>query len=173
MSDKSAVVEPLPEVYHQFHRWSSYGSYNHTRDNPHWDAINPSHGFVAIDRKEATARNLPLAMYLPSDHSKGVYLLEAYHQLHCLVSISLSRPPLRSSTINREATVMVRKEDKDKERWKTNDAEGRQETTDRIDVTEINPHQLLGRYRGRQQGYGRTRRTLFRHTPAVNSLPRR
>ena len=29
-------------------------------------------------------------MYLPSDHSKGVYLLEAYHQLHCLVSFDSS-----------------------------------------------------------------------------------
>ena len=29
-------------------------------------------------------------MYLPSDHSKGVYLLEAYHQLHCLVSLDAS-----------------------------------------------------------------------------------
>lgn len=25
-----------------------------------------------------------MTMYLPSDHSKGVYLLRAYHQLHCL-----------------------------------------------------------------------------------------
>ena len=38
-----------------------------------------------MDRKWAERRQWPKSMYLPSDHSKGVYLLEAYHQLHCLV----------------------------------------------------------------------------------------
>ena len=47
----------------------------------------PSHGFVAIDRQEAVDRRLPVSMYLPSDETKGVYLLEAYHQLHCLVCV--------------------------------------------------------------------------------------
>ena len=43
-----------------------------------------------MDREWAKQRQWPESMYLPSDHSKGVYLLEAYHQLHCLVSLDPS-----------------------------------------------------------------------------------
>ena len=83
----AARVEPLPEIYTPFHWWTAYGSHNHTRDDQLWKAINPSHGFVAIDRQAAEDQHLPVAMYLPSDGTKGVYLLEAYHQLHCLVCV--------------------------------------------------------------------------------------
>ena len=86
VSEELAVVDSLPEMYTVFHWWTAYGSRNHTRDNTLWDAINPSHGFIAVDHKDAAARNWPATVYLPSDESKGVYLLEAYHQLHCLVS---------------------------------------------------------------------------------------
>lgn len=51
-----------------------------------WDNIKPSHGIVAVDRHYAATNGWAEAMYLPGDDSKGVYLLEAYHQLHCLVS---------------------------------------------------------------------------------------
>ncbi len=70
---------------------------NHTMGDPLWDKILPSHGFVAIDRQWADENQWPVSMYLPSDHSKGVYLLEAYHQLHCLVCIILNHA-LRSLT---------------------------------------------------------------------------
>ena len=86
VSEELAVVDSLPEMYTSFHWWTAYGSHNHSRDNTLWDAINPSHGFIAVDRKDAAAKNWQSTMYLPSDESKGVYLLEAYHQLHCLVS---------------------------------------------------------------------------------------
>lgn len=85
-SEKLAVVDAFPEMYTAFHWWTAYGSHNHTRDDTLWDAINPSHGFIAIDRKETATKHWRSTMYLPSDESKGVYLLEAYHQLHCLVS---------------------------------------------------------------------------------------
>ena len=41
-----------------------------------------------MDRKWASEQNWPESMRLPEDSTKGVYLLEAYHQLHCLVSSS-------------------------------------------------------------------------------------
>ncbi len=82
-----AIVETLPTAWTPLRWWSPYGSHNHTRDDVFWEAINPSHGFVAIDRQEAAERHWPTAMYLPSDESKGVYLLEAYHLLHCLVRL--------------------------------------------------------------------------------------
>ena len=74
----------LPTVYKQFHWNTQWSSINTTLQDRLWDGILPSHGFVAIDRTEATDEDYPESMYLPGDKSKGVYLLEAYHQLHCL-----------------------------------------------------------------------------------------
>ena len=59
---------------------------NRTEEDGLWEAIQPAHGFVAVDRTWAQDHDWPESMYLPSDTSKGVYLLEAYHYLHCLVS---------------------------------------------------------------------------------------
>lgn len=50
-----------------------------------WDSIIPSHGIVAVDRQWAIEKQLPASMSLPSDPSKGVYIIDAYHQIHCLV----------------------------------------------------------------------------------------
>lgn len=69
----------------EFAWWARYGSHNHTVDDYFWRAINPAHGFVAIDKDIAQAEGLTRAMSLPSDDTKAVYLLEAYHQVHCLV----------------------------------------------------------------------------------------
>ena len=42
-----------------------------------------------MDHIWAAERGWPSSMNLPSDSSKGVYLLEAYHYLHCLVRHAL------------------------------------------------------------------------------------
>jgi len=55
--------------------------------NAAWDQIVPAHGIVAVDHQWATEHNLPDSMGLPSDPSKGVYIIDAYHQLHCLAII--------------------------------------------------------------------------------------
>ena len=39
-----------------------------------------------MDEDWVFERHWPESMRLPSDGKKRVYLLEAYHQLHCLVS---------------------------------------------------------------------------------------
>lgn len=52
-----------------------------------WDDILPAHGIVAVDYRWAAERRMPATMSLPSDPSKGVYVIDAYHQLHCLVSV--------------------------------------------------------------------------------------
>ena len=41
---------------------------------------------MTVNREWAAEQNWPISGYLPDDKSRGVYLLEAYHQLHCLVS---------------------------------------------------------------------------------------
>lgn len=43
-----------------------------------------------MDHIWAAERNWPQSMNLPSDSSKGVYLLEAHHYLHCLVCYAYS-----------------------------------------------------------------------------------
>ena len=80
-----AIVDSIPTTWTRFWWNTAYSPKNHTESDDLWEAILPSHGFVAMDRKWAKVRQWPESMYLPSDHGKGVYLLEAYHQLHCLV----------------------------------------------------------------------------------------
>jgi hypothetical protein len=45
-----------------------------------------TNGFVAIPHHEAAEFGLPLAEDFPDDPSKGVYVLEAFHEIHCVVS---------------------------------------------------------------------------------------
>ena len=63
-----------------------------------------------MDREWAKQRQWPESMYLPSDHSKGVYLLEAYHQLHCLVSLDPCCVAIRAIvTLLRDVQRILRK----------------------------------------------------------------
>lgn len=68
--------------------WSRYSSADAEKApiiDQAWDAIIPAHGIVAVDRQWAAEKQLPASMNLPSDSSKGVYIIDAYHQIHCLV----------------------------------------------------------------------------------------
>ena len=56
--------------------------------NAAWDDVDPDHGVVALDTEWARKEGLPETAKFPSDpQNKGVYILEAYHQMHCLVSL--------------------------------------------------------------------------------------
>ena len=85
----TAQVNHLETVWTRFWWHTKYSPMNHNESDHLYEAILPQHGFIAIDREEAAQKHWPTSMYLPSDHTKGVYLLEAYHQLHCLVSIPI------------------------------------------------------------------------------------
>ncbi|KAM0798338.1 hypothetical protein BDR22DRAFT_780321, partial [Usnea florida] len=52
-----------------------------------WEKVLPAHGIVAVDHQWAAERQMPATMSLPSDSSKGVYIIDAYHQLHCLTIV--------------------------------------------------------------------------------------
>ena len=63
-------------------QWDSgtYSSKNPDDDgavNAAWDKIVPAHGIVAVDHQWATTHNLPVSMSLPTDKSKGVYIIDA------------------------------------------------------------------------------------------------
>jgi len=85
-----ARIEELPIKWARFDWWTEYSDKNETKVDELWDAILPSHGFVAMDRQWAAEHHWPESMRLPNDSTKGVYLLEAYHQMHCIVSLSLT-----------------------------------------------------------------------------------
>ncbi|KAL3481676.1 hypothetical protein BJX99DRAFT_253204 [Aspergillus californicus] len=79
------------------HRWIQfqwttgiYGSQDHSdaeKVNKAWEKIVPAYGFVAVDHAWAAEHHLPASMSLPSNSSKGVYIVDAYHQIHCLTII--------------------------------------------------------------------------------------
>ncbi|KAL5343832.1 hypothetical protein BJX70DRAFT_351870 [Aspergillus crustosus] len=75
-------LDPVQKQFRWTTAYSSAGNVSYT--NELWENIQPSHGFIAIDRTWAESQGWPESMYLPSDKSKGVYLLDAYHYLHCL-----------------------------------------------------------------------------------------
>ena len=80
-----ARTSDLPTVYASFTWWTEYSDKNEIGVDALWDEILPSHGIIAMDRKWAADQHWPDSMPLPDDDSKSIYLLEAYHQLHCLV----------------------------------------------------------------------------------------
>ncbi|KAL3463240.1 hypothetical protein BJX64DRAFT_287496 [Aspergillus heterothallicus] len=45
--------------------------------NKAWESIVPAYGFVAVDHTWAAEHHLPASMSLPSDSSKGVYIVDA------------------------------------------------------------------------------------------------
>ncbi|PYH72826.1 uncharacterized protein BO88DRAFT_170641 [Aspergillus vadensis CBS 113365] len=45
--------------------------------NKAWEEVIPAYGFVAVDHEWAVENHLPASMSLPSDPSKGVYILDA------------------------------------------------------------------------------------------------
>ncbi|KAI9372945.1 hypothetical protein BJX61DRAFT_411850 [Aspergillus egyptiacus] len=70
--------------------------------NKAWEEIIPAFGFVAVDHGWAAEHHLPESMSLPSDRSKGVYIVDAYHQIHCLTVI---RRTLQEVQSGREPTI--------------------------------------------------------------------
>ena len=80
----------LDTTWNRFQWNTEYSPKNHHDSDALWDSIRPSHGFIAMDEDWAFERQWPESMRLPSNASKRVYLLEAYHQLHCLVWRRLS-----------------------------------------------------------------------------------
>lgn len=55
-----------------------------------WEHIDASLGMVSIPHDTAAQHGLPLTMDDPQDAAKGVYTIEGYHSLHCLVRSELS-----------------------------------------------------------------------------------
>ena len=50
-----------------------------------WEDINIDNGTVALTDSETEAMGLPTAQRFPWDQEKGIYLLNGFHSMHCLV----------------------------------------------------------------------------------------
>jgi hypothetical protein len=82
-----AIVPPLPKKAVEFSWYTPYNNVeNQTASNELWDKISSSHGLIALDHQFAKENQWLESMPVPGDEGKGLYLLESYHQLHCLVS---------------------------------------------------------------------------------------
>ena len=89
-----AAVDTGSDEWTQYTWWSKFSSMVPEQEpvvDELWDDILPAHGIVAVDHQWAAERKIPASMSLPSDASKGVYIIDAYHQIHCLVCIAVHR----------------------------------------------------------------------------------
>ncbi|KAF7873929.1 hypothetical protein EAF04_002601 [Stromatinia cepivora] len=73
--------KPVPFVVH-----ATYNDENRTIADEAWNApvLDPATGLIALSDNLSKSMNLPPAQRWPWDENKGIYLLNAYHNLHCL-----------------------------------------------------------------------------------------
>jgi hypothetical protein len=62
-----------------------YTDHNETAADATWEALSIDVGVVALGDDWVKEKGLPPAQRFPWDHSKGIYVLSAYHSLHCIV----------------------------------------------------------------------------------------
>lgn len=80
-----ASLEPTLQVPFE---WSTdYADPNLTAAGALWDSISFDVGFVALDADWTAAHGLPAAQPFPWDKTKGLYVLNGFHALHCLKNI--------------------------------------------------------------------------------------
>lgn len=79
-----AIAPNIPTQYKPFLWNTMYNSEDPTVQDEVWDSIIWTHGLIAVDREWAKSQNWPETMARPNNDSQAVYLLEAYHQVHCL-----------------------------------------------------------------------------------------
>lgn len=64
-----------------------YSSSNRTIEDEAWNSpsLLPDTGLVALSDEWIRSKELPKAQRFPWDKSKGIYLLNGFHNMHCLV----------------------------------------------------------------------------------------
>ena len=64
---------------------SPYDDPNITHAEALWDAIDIDTGMIALPYEFAEEKGLPRSQPFPWDESKGIYYLNSFHSIHCLV----------------------------------------------------------------------------------------
>ena len=84
------IVDPAIDQLHRnqvrfISKYSAGDTQGMAEVDANWKKIKATHGTVAIDRSFAASLGLPTGDSIHADPSKSVYVLEAYHSVHCLV----------------------------------------------------------------------------------------
>lgn len=79
----AGLVREVPIPFHYDH---VYSNRNRTISDPVWNALVPETGVVALSHEYARSKGLFPAQNWPWDPSKGIYNINAFHNIHCLVS---------------------------------------------------------------------------------------
>jgi len=71
---------------------SAYSGYNVNLSELRqlWEDISIDHGMVALPDSFVASHALPTAQRYPWDHSKGLYFLNGYHNMHCLRAVHIA-----------------------------------------------------------------------------------
>lgn len=73
-----------------------------------WAALDISPGTIALSDGFAARNGLPRSQRFPWDKSKGIYILGAFHQMHCLVSLNF-HPDCFEGDSNYRAQIKIQK----------------------------------------------------------------
>lgn len=63
-------------------------SENETEASAAWSNIEAGHGLITVDLAQAAMLDIPETVTHPKDPTKKVYVIQAYHEIHCIVSFS-------------------------------------------------------------------------------------
>ncbi|CAF9905803.1 MAG: hypothetical protein ALECFALPRED_001351 [Alectoria fallacina] len=86
--EKSLYAGLVPEIMSTYYEETGYNDpENQDHADALWDSIDFDAGIVALSDDYAKEKNLPIAQRFPWDLTKGIYLLNGHHHLHCLKSI--------------------------------------------------------------------------------------
>lgn len=66
---------------------SKYMSEDEAVASKAWDEILAGHGVIALNADYVAQKNLPPSVSFPDDSESFMYVIEAYHAMHCLVSL--------------------------------------------------------------------------------------
>lgn len=87
LKDPSLILEAgLTKVNTALVHENDWWSLNESLSDRLWDGIKTEQGMVALSKTFTDSKGLPRGVTFPWDEQKGVYFLQAYHTLHCLVS---------------------------------------------------------------------------------------
>lgn len=70
--------------------WTPNSGANETEQDALWYETSYDRGQIALDDDYAKGMGLPRAQRFPWDQSKGIYLINAYHNIHCVKTIRTS-----------------------------------------------------------------------------------
>jgi len=82
--DKPIGLDMIPTLERMIHAKTAFFSDDENATSQAWEAIEAGHGIVTVDSDWASSMNLIESMPDPFDPSKSIYVIAAYHDMHCI-----------------------------------------------------------------------------------------